>query len=354
MDIYRQKELFREALYRIASKGSILLVSPVQPDADSCASMFAMRRFIRENTALPIDPNIILWAPEKPSPNTMFQRLKPLGDPATEITTELPPYALDLVVAFDYGQFRRLRLDSLVGKTFFIGFDHHPQDENGSGFPNDGVNGIEVSDPRASSTTALLYKFFLEVDPEYLLPDHSGIGKPDVAECLLVGLMADTGKLTNKLTSIEALEIAADLVRKGADYHGVIESMQMQISLTAFSAQLKARDQITIDPRTGLGFITFSQEDLQKWGVTVKDLLPLHGLIQSIEGVLVAAAYFERPDRTWYCSLRNRSGKGVKVNEIAIRLAKGGEGGGHDYAAGFVSDETPQEIFRKLKLFLVE
>lgn len=280
----------------------------------------------------------------------MFQRLGPLGDPMTDIQTGVPQPTPDLIVAFDYGQFKRLRLDAILKDVLCIGFDHHPPGKNESDFPK---SGIEICDPTAPSTTALLYRFFQWFISPFQIQTEIWL-TPELAECLLVGLMADTSKLTNKLTSQEALELAATLTRAGADYHGVLESMQMKVSRSAFNAQMKARDRIFIDMNLGLAFIHFSQRDLQDWGgVSAKDILPLHGVMQNIEGVQVAAAYYERPDGTWYCSLRNKSGKGVNVGEIARRLAKP-EGGGHDYAAGFTSYEAPNTVFKNISRLLVE
>ena len=315
---------------------AVLLASPEEPDADSCTSMFSFREFL---SWLGLKKPCYLFAPNVPRKNTLFERIKPLGDPYTEINTELPANPPGLVIAFDYGQFWRTHLKFPSDKTFYIGFDHHPPKADDASFPS---NGLKICNPSAPSTTALLYRFF----------KYAGFPiVPTVADCLLVGLMADTGKLSNSLTSPDALETAASLTRQGADYHGVVESMQTEISRRAFDAQMQAREKILFDEASSLGFMAFSLADLESWGnVSLNDILPLFGLIQNIRELRIAAAYFEREDKTWYCSLRSTPKKGVNVRKIALSFG----GGGHDYAAAFVSIEPPEEIFKKLAQFLRE
>ncbi|MDO8561193.1 MAG: DHHA1 domain-containing protein [bacterium] len=313
----------------------ILLVSPEDPDADSVSSMFAFREYLRDCKPR---GNYPLFAPNPPRRNTLFECLKPLGNPYTEILPEFPHKPPTIVIAFDYGQFSRTRLIP-NDKTFYIGFDHHPPKAGDISFPS---NGLEICDPTASSTTALLYRFF----------NYAGFKiSQAIADCLLVGLLADTGKFTNSLTTPEALETGAALMRCGGNHQGVLGAMRFEMSAKAFATQLKARDNIVINTDVGIGFLSFSKNDLTSWGnANQSDILPLQGLLQNIKEVRLAVVYYEREDGAWYGSLRSSPKKGVNVKNIAQKLG----GGGHDYAAGFVSNEPPEVILKKLQEFLTK
>lgn len=315
----------------IASTKTILLVSPEKPDPDSVSSMFAFREYLRWLIGRRGKTfQCRLFAPEPLAKNSLYEFIKPLGDPYALITTTLPVSRIDICVIFDYGDIRRTHTLPLAEriaehKTFFIGLDHHP---SRGGFPS---HGLEIIDEHAPSTTALLYRFFKREK----FPIRA-----EVATCLFAGLAADTKQFSNSLTNAEAHATGAALIRLGARHREIASTMQPRITLTRFRAHLRILPLAHIDEENGFCFFAFSRDDLRRWNATEKDFLSLRKTLESIEEITTAVVYYEPPEGGWYGSIRTKPTASVFAEAIAAQFG----GGGHEHEAGFTSTKTAEEI----------
>lgn len=334
-------EQFDEAAAHIIipSTKTILLVSPEKPDPDSVASMLAFREYLRWVADLRGKKfQCRLFAPEKPAENSLYEFMKPLGDPHALIATKLPVSRIDVCVAFDYGDIRRTHTLALAEqimdhRTFFIGIDHHPATAE---FP---THGLEIIEEYAPSTTALLYHFFKR--------EKFPIGA-DVATCLMAGLAADTKLFSNFLTDAKAHEIAAELIRLGARHHEIAAAMQPQMTLGRFRAHRSLMPLVHIDEQNGFGFFSFSQNDCARHNAAEKDFLSFRKIIESIKEITTAIVYYELPEGGWYGSIRTKPNATIFAEAIAAKLG----GGGHKHEAAFTSTKTPEEIKQEIKTFL--
>ncbi|MGB0756844.1 MAG: DHH family phosphoesterase [Patescibacteria group bacterium] len=84
-------------------------------------------------------------------------------------------------------------------RTTIINIDHH--------VTNKGEGDINIIDVDASSTTFLIYNFFV---------DNGLPISRDIATCLLVGILYDTGNFSNSATNDAAIEVASELMNTGA------------------------------------------------------------------------------------------------------------------------------------------
>ena len=75
----------------LATKKSIVLASPRDPDADSCMSILAFREFLdwlgKKHGK---EFQVVCFAPNLPEPNSLFDTVRALGDPREVIQTSLP------------------------------------------------------------------------------------------------------------------------------------------------------------------------------------------------------------------------------------------------------------------------
>lgn len=320
----------------IPSTKTILLASPEKPDPDSVASMLAFRDYLRWKADCRGKKfQCRLYAPEKPTENSLYKFMKPLGDPYALITTKLPVSRIDVCVIFDYGDFKRTHTQPLSEriaehKTFFIGFDHHP---SRGGFPE---HGLEIIDEHAPATTALLYRFFKQEK----FPMSA-----DVATCLLAGLAADTGKFGNSLANAEAFETAGALMRLGAQYQEVASAMLRPVTLARLRAQCNAFPFVEIDETAECAFLGFSRKNLAEWNATEKDMLSLRDALKNTPEIKISVAYYELQNGEWYGTIRTKQGVSATAEEIANHFG----GGGHAHEAGFSSAKTPEEIKREIK-----
>lgn len=319
---------FDEAAARILapSTETVLLVSPEKADPDSVACQIAFRESLRQKAKMRGREILcLLFAPEALAENSLYELMKPCGDPYTLIATELPISKIDVCIVFDYGDIRRTHTLPLAEHgTFFIGFDHHPAR---GGFPEHGIEIIK----KAPSTTSILYRFFKREK----FPMNA-----DIATCLLAGLAADTEKFGNSLANTEAFETAGALMRRGARYQEIASAMLRPVTLARLRAQCNAFSFAEIDETVEYAFLGFSRKQLSEWNATEKDMLSLRDAIKNTPEIKIAVAYYELPDSSWYGTIRTKQEAFTTAEEIANHFG----GGGHEHAAGFTSTKTPEEI----------
>lgn len=326
--------LFASVMRQLPFVKNALLVSPELPDPDSIFSILAFREFLRRYRNISHE-NISceLYSPDMLTSNPLYKAAQPLCDPFAVFTQKCPDIIPDLCVLFDYGDFARVHIDTRhVQNTFFLGFDHHP---HVPGFP---LNGLEIIDEYAPSTTALLWKFFRYAK---FRPD------PDVATILLAGLTADTGKFSNSLANTESFEVAGQMSRHGARYLEILGLMQPRITHETFIARAIAAQRLWFDKDdpTGFAFLWFSQKDLKEWRVEEKEILPIMSSIQHIEGVRIAVMYHQRESGIWHCSIRTSFHHNIAAIDIAKQLG----GGGHADAAAFDSIQSPNTVHAQIR-----
>lgn len=344
MEFDRVQALFEKVRIRLLdpSVKEVLLVSPVDPDADSCMSIICFRGLLEQlGERRGVAFQCHLWAPNKPKANSVFGAVRNVFLPE-DISSVLPDDRIDLCVIFDCGDFSRTKLSlehPSLQTAAFVAFDHHPLEN----FPQDTV-GISVAGP---STTVLIFRFF-----SFCGVDVSA----DTATCLFVGLACDTGKFGNALATAEAFEMAALLMRAGARSKEVFSAMMARHPVRRFQAQMLARRNIWFSQDLRLAFLWFSQRDLELWGATTEDVLALEYELRTVAGVEVVARYYERSElKDWYCSLRSYGGC-VTAEDIASAFG----GGGHRQAAAFALAKgspdfrRPGTLFNEISRFLSE
>lgn len=328
--------LFDQALQRINASRRIILASPRDPDADSCASLFSFREFLRQygGTIEPIQ-DIVLYAPNRPEKNSLFNAYEALGDPPKDIQTSLADDHGELCIVFDYGNFSRILLpNQIIERLNFVGFDEHGEN---TGLP---VGSIEIVDTESSSTTALLVHFF----------QHAGyVPTPEVATCLFTGIVADTGRFSHSVKGEGAFEVCAYLAKCGAKISQVLELSSEKISLKRLRIQDAVKtERVLMDEKLGFAFLWFSRDDLSRWNAEERDVLSVYGILRGVKEFRLVAAFQEKADGVWYCSLRSTNGLAKK---IAVRFT----GGGHPNAAGFIPPPIkPEELNRQLNEALRE
>src|SRR4030095_8646294 len=81
-----------------------------------------------------------------------------------------------------------------------------------------------------------------------------------------------------------------------------------------------------------------SQADLARHGVTFEEVEGLIDIVRRTREAQVSCVLKEAADGTWRISLRS-------LGQVDVRLiAEAQGGGGHRFAAGFTSDESPETI----------
>ncbi len=292
------------ALRAIADARGIALITHCNPDGDGIGSQLALwhaltsagrRAFMHNHDGV---PRIYRFLP---------------GADAIGAGASFDVSDVDLIISLDAGAKSRLGMP----ESFFEGrrllvIDHHAS--------NARFGDINLVDVSACSTGAMACS----------LIERMGLPlTPEIATCIYVTVLTDTGGFRNAATSAEALELAARLVRAGAEPWPVAREVYESRSESAFHLLRACLD--TLERRDG-GRSAWLYVDEDMYRATGGDEEDTEGFIEyarALEGVEVAV--FIRPDSThrgWKVTFRGKNG--ADVGALAVSLG----GGGHRHAAG--------------------
>ncbi len=281
-------------------KGSILVFSHENPDADTLGSALALYLFLKKK-----GKNVKVGCKDNVPHFLDFL-------PGCEEVIKLPTdEVFDVGIIVDASGFYRAGAEVRAVKKIRI--DHHI----GGEFYGE----HDYIDPDAPSTTAIIYRLLKEWD-------ESAIDK-DIAQNLYAGLATDTGFFKYSNTDAETFRIAMELVQKGADPHKTYVMFSERESLGKMKLISKVLDTLRLYEDGLVAGIVIKDSFFKETGTKYEDSEGLVNYPRSIEGVEIAFAIIERPEEdVWKVSLRSK--EWADVSKMANLLG----GGGHKYASG--------------------
>ncbi len=228
----------------------------------------------------------------------------------------------DLIVLVDtadlalLGSLYRDHID-LFSDTTILNVDHH--------ISNLRYGQFQLIDPTAASATEVLYTWFKSI------PEWNEKITPDLATLLLTGLITDTRSFQNPNTTPRSLEIAAELLERGARQQEIIQHIYKTKPLSTLKIWGRALNRIQIDKEAGIVWSAISREDLQEMDANSKET---HGildeLISTIPDADLHVLFTEVEDGGFKASMR--SSAALDSSRLAAETYGGG---GHSRAAGF-------------------
>lgn len=295
----------------------ILVTTHRHPDGDAVGSLLG--------TALALRAAGKRVTAHTPNPPPAFLQFLP---GFSTITQRAPALShVDVTIALDHSELHRTGLEQelLEARRPLIAIDHHATaDRRGS---------INIVAPEAAATAEML---------EHLLPALGCSITPDVATCLLTGIMTDTGSFQHANTSTRVFASAARLLTYGADLRVITASVFGGRNLSALRAAGRALEHLTVNLQTGMVLSVLTKADLEEFGATAEDLAGVVNLLNTIPEANFSLLLTEIEEGKIKGSLRSDPEAAVDVSSIARRFG----GGGHRLASGFevagrlIRDET--------------
>ncbi|HWS44659.1 MAG TPA: bifunctional oligoribonuclease/PAP phosphatase NrnA [Acidimicrobiia bacterium] len=295
------------------------LACHINPDGDALGSMLAMHHALRAagmpSTASFSEPFVI--APH-------YRDL-----PGLDLLTPPDQFPREpaVMVTFDSGSLGRLgdleRPAKAAGELVVV--DHHVSNQR--------YGTINVIDPKAAASGVLVRRLIAE------------LGIPltrDAAVCLYAALVCDTGRFQYESTTVEVFDLARELAAFDLPIPELSRTLfeEHRFAYLQLLADALTRAQLVPDKR--FVWTTVSQADLAEHGVTFEEIEGLIDVVRRTREASVACVLKEGPDHTWRISLRS-------LGDVDVRLiAEQQGGGGHRFAAGFTSDEMPEQIVAKI------
>lgn len=293
---------FSEAVSALRSAEDILFISHEYTDGDDLGAMLALALSLESAGKSPA-----VCARGGVPDNLIFL-------PGVQNVVEvLPQKNFDLAVYLGCGEKSRIGFEAGPKAQRILNIDHHPDNRR--------FGDINLVDPQAAANCEIAYHLIKALDME--------IGKP-AAMNLLAGIFSDTGGFRHANTSAAVLEIAADLMRRGARIDRISEYYFGKSELSKLRAWAKALENMRFDPAREMVYSVVTEAELEELGATHDDLEGIVSVLNTVPEAKFSMLLKQRGDEI-KGSLRSEDYKGVDVSAIARTFG----GGGHKLAAGF-------------------
>jgi len=199
--------------------------------------------------------------------------------------------------------------------------DHHPYKDaklrsDQKGEANDWVVWVE---PRAAATGEMIIA---------LLKALKVSMTKEIATCLYVALISDTGVFHFSNTTPETLRLAASLLEHGVDPQELAYRVMEVRSFAATQLLGRMLSKAKFEPTLGLCWSVLTLEDFARTGTTDEDTENFVNFLKAVDGTRVAVLFREIEPKHIKVSFRSR--EGIDVSAIARQFG----GGGHPAAAG--------------------
>ena len=312
----------------LASPKHIVIVPHKNPDGDAIGSTLGLYHYLLKNNhkatvIVPNDyPDFLKWIPGQSN------ILK--YDSQTNDCDDLIKKA-DIIFTLDFNALHRTgNMEPVLkqNKAIKILIDHHQE-------PDDYATYV-FSDVSMSSTCQMVYHF---ID---MLGDNDKIDT-NIATCLYVGIMTDTGSFRFSSTTSTTHRIIANLIDKGANNADIHNHVYDTNSYSRLQLLGRALNNLKVIPELRTAYISLSQKELNKYNFKKGDTEGFVNYGLSLKNIVLAAIFIEdKQEDIIKISLRSKGN--FSVNDFSRAHFSGG---GHINAAGGKSELSLNETIKK-------
>jgi phosphoesterase RecJ-like protein len=300
----RFEKEFASMLELLERHESVLVTGHIDPDGDCVGSMFSIAMLLEA-----MGKKVICYAPGEIS--ELFLKLP--GASTLKGRDEAADFKHDLVIAVDSPNTARTEnFARACADEDVINIDHHPTNEM--------YGCVNIVDGAAAATTVLVYRFFKAMAPEKLTPE--------IADCLYLGILMDTGGFRFQNVDSEALRIASELIEKGARAYELAHEFIYVEKFATLRLLGLVLDSLRLHHDGRVATMEVTSEMLERTGTTMKDSEGFVDYGAALDDVELVALFRENAPDEVRVSLRSRNHHDVSA------LAERFGGGGHVRAAG--------------------
>lgn len=314
------KKQIKRAVEAICAARRIVLACHINPDGDTLGCALALAHALRllekDAVVLAADgvPDIYLWMPG-----------------AEWVLTGTERRDFDLAIVCDAGALERVGRavrPVVESAPCLIDIDHHVAD---------GVFGdIQVVDATAAATAELVW----QVIRGLAVATEKELATREVAECLMTGIVTDTGSFRFLNVTPRTFLLAARLQRLGALPAPIAENVFENRSFASLKLLGRALDSLQTTPDGRIAWAHVTAQDYTELGATDAETEGIVNHVRAVREAQVGILFREVPGRKVRVSIRARDG--ADVNKVARVFG----GGGHKLAAGCSLDPPLEEAER--------
>jgi phosphoesterase RecJ-like protein len=301
-----------KAARAIEAAQHIVLAGHINPDGDTLGCVLALAHALRELgkdvLALSQDgvPEIYRWMP---------------GADWIEQASDRRDF--DLAIVCDAGAIHRVGYaitPVIESAPVLIDVDHHVADGTFGDF--------RLVDSHASATAELVWKLIGKLSRIY----GKTLATRAVADCLMTGIITDTGSFRFMNVTPSTFLLAARLQRLGAVPSRIAELVFEDRSYASLKLLGRALDSLQLIANGRVAWAHVTTQDFEELDATDEDTEGIVNHVRAVHSAQVGILFREIPGRRVRVSLRARDG--ADVNRIASAFG----GGGHRLAAGCSMD----------------
>lgn len=306
-----RQELARAFAQQVKGAKAVLIGTHLNPDGDALGCALAVSYYL-DQIGVPCE----VLCHHSPPRNLMFL-------PGLERVREKPLLEKhDLGILVDLDSTERLgdTAKYFAGCDHIIVIDHH--------VPHESPGDLRIVDTSAPATAVILGR---------LLHDLHAKITPEIANCLLTGIVTDTGSFRFRNTTAEALSLSAGFLEKGADITVVSEEVFQRKPLASVKLLGHTLEMMRMECGNRIAWSVLTYADFERTKARDEDTEGFVNEMLFIDSVQIAALLREAKPGKVRCSIRSRGDYDVAA------VARSFGGGGHRNAAGCTFEMSPSE-----------
>ena len=310
----------------------IAILTHTNPDGDAIGSSLALALALNKKgfdaqVIIPDGlPDFLRWLPGIELSTTFAYK----KEKATKILNEA-----DLIFCLDFNDPNRLSgVEELlkVSSARTILIDHHQDPVT--------FTDLTISETWRGSVGEMIYFFVKELFGGDLLDR-------DIATCLYVAIMTDTGNFTYASSYPEVFYVVGELMKYGIEKDRIYSMVYDAFSEDRMRLQgYCMQEKMVVLPQYHTAYISLSEEELQRFNHRKGDTEGFVNIPFAVKGVLFTALFIEKKD---LIRISFRSRGSFPVNKVASEHYRGG---GHVNAAGGDSLLSLEETLKKFESLL--
>lgn len=303
--MYNQTATFTRIARLVNEASCVALLTDERSDGDTFGSSLAFSLYLRglgkrvvHVAGSPI-PEALTFLPDV---ETVQEDWEVLHDPA-----------IDLAIVFDSS--RQTHVEAMTAHIErpvpLIVFDHHAS--------NTHFGDVNAVYPDVSSTCEVVHAYLDQQRVQLT---------PAMAQCLMTGMMTDTGVLSNPVTNPEVVDRASSLLLEGARISTVVEHVVENMSVEQLMLWGRLLERLVHHPRYDVATVWVTDEDFAATGTQKDAIDEFMDYLQAHMDVRAVFFLKQRPSGGIKVSMRARD---IDMTRIATCFG----GGGHPGACGF-------------------
>lgn len=315
---------YRQAYLKIKNARKLLIVSHLNPDGDALSS-----------SCIFLELASMLGVPAKAYCHNKkinaFNYLSGESQITSDKSEILPLTDYDVIVVVDCGALSRTNLESeikevgdSVDRPYIIELDHHPK--------IDDYADLEIRQPDKAATVEIIYN---------LLRENKINFNKNIANCILTGLLTDTGNFLYSSSTNINIAIASEMLGYGAQFPKIVNNTLHNQSVLTMKVWGVTMDNLRINEQYNLAYSVITKDDIDnllKVGTAEEIERYLNydvygdiaGFLSTLSDVQAVMLLREEEIGKIKGSLRT-SKPDVDISILAQKLG----GGGHKKASGF-------------------